>query len=194
MRISAYTIGPLVAAGRRVKHSPARMVPPAAHMRSHAPRYWLKVALVMALSATWPVAAAPEMTATGAAIATGSDVLETTITVEKRLAPVTPAGLGRFAPADRLEAGEEAYYTIQVHNPGKSPVNDVQVTKRMPDGMVYIEGSATGPDCEVQLSTDGGETFAARAAPGPYTHLRWILRQPLPPGATALLRFRATFR
>ncbi len=96
-------------------------------------------------------------------------------------------------PVDRLEAGEEAYYTIRVHNPAKTPASDVQVTKRMPDGMEYIEGSATGPDCEVQFSTDGGETFHARAADGQYTHLRWILRNPLPPGATALLRFRAMF-
>ena len=27
-----------------------------------------------------------------------------------------------------------------------------------------------------------------------YTHIRWQLRNPLAPGATALARFRATFR
>jgi hypothetical protein len=33
-----------------------------------------------------------------------------------------------------------------------------------------------------------------KAPAGGFTHLRWSLRRPLPPGATALLRFRATFR
>jgi uncharacterized repeat protein (TIGR01451 family) len=156
---------------------------------------WLLAALVAVMGVARPAAGEPQLTATGAAIATGSDLLETTIKVEKRLAPAGPEGAaGGFVPAERLDAGEEAYYTIRVRNPGDSPVNEVQITKRMPDGMVYIEGSAVGPACEVQFSSDGGETFEARSANGQYTHLRWNMRRPLPPGATALLRFRATFR
>jgi uncharacterized repeat protein (TIGR01451 family) len=184
----------VVAADRRLTHSPGRMPWMTPKFRPQRPLSWLHAVLVTVLWAAGPVVAAPELTATGAAIATGTDLLETSIIVEKRVSPVGPSGVGRFAPADRLEAGEEAYYTIRVHNPGKSPVSDVQVTKRMPDGMEYIDGSATGPDCEVLFSTDGGETFLVRAADGQYTHLRWILRRPLPPSATALLRFRATFR
>jgi uncharacterized repeat protein (TIGR01451 family) len=134
------------------------------------------------------------MTAMGAAMATGSDILETRIVVE-RLAPAARpgGGAGRFVPAERLVAGEQAYYTIRVRNPGKEPVTDVQVTKRMPDGMKYIEGSAAGPASDVLFSTDGGASFRARPSERNYTHLRWTLRQPLPPGATALLRFRAKF-
>jgi uncharacterized repeat protein (TIGR01451 family) len=150
--------------------------------------------LMLGLSAA-ALADEPELTATGAAIATGSDLLETEIVVEK-LEPADPPSRphARFVPAGRLEAGDEVYYTIRVRNPGTNPVNDVQVTKRMPFGLHYLPGSAKGPACEIQFSADGGKTFAAKPASGEYTHVRWSMKQPLPPGSTALLRFRATFR
>lgn len=137
----------------------------------------------------------PEFNATGAAVATGSDRLETEIVVEK-LEPADSSARPqpRFLPAGRLEAGDEVHYTIRVRNPGNKPVTDVQVTKRLPFGLHYLPGSATGPACDIELSTDGGETFAARPPGGDYTHLRWTMRRPLPPGSTALLRFRAAFR
>jgi uncharacterized repeat protein (TIGR01451 family) len=137
----------------------------------------------------------PEMSAAGAAIATGSDLLETEIAVEK-LEPADPPGrpVARFVPAGRLEAGDEVHYTVRVRNPGKNPVKDVQVTKRMPFGLHYLQGSATGPACDIEFSADAGATFSRRPAQGEYTHVRWSLRRPLAPGATALLRFRATFR
>lgn len=141
------------------------------------------------------MAAEPELTAVGAAIATGSDLLETSIVAERLEPPARPGqGAGRFVPASRLAAGDEVHYTLRVTNPGKAAVTDVQVTKRMPQGLHFIPGSATGPASLVEFSSDGGTTFAARPAGGEFTHLRWSLRRPLPPGATALLRFRATFR
>jgi uncharacterized repeat protein (TIGR01451 family) len=140
-------------------------------------------------------ARAAEITAAGAAVATGSDLLETEIVVEK-LQPADPPSRphARFVPAVRLEAGDEVHYTILVRNPGKSAVTSAQVTKRMPFGLHYLAGSATGPACDIEFSTDGGKTFAARPQDGDYTHVRWTMRQPLPPESTALLRFRATFR
>ncbi|MFO1393286.1 MAG: hypothetical protein U1F09_05930 [Steroidobacteraceae bacterium] len=99
----------------------------------------------------------------------------------------------RFVPAERLQAGEEVYYTIRVTNPGSAPVHDIVVTRRLPYGVDYVRGSAVGPDCKILFSTDGS-TFVAAPRQGTYTHVRWILRQPLVPGATALLRFRAIFR
>jgi uncharacterized repeat protein (TIGR01451 family) len=137
----------------------------------------------------------PELTAAGAAVATGSDLLETEITVEK-LVPADPPArpAARFVPASRLEAGDEVHYTIRLRNPGKNPVTSAQVTKRMPFGMHYLVGSATGPACDIEFSTDGGKTFAARPEEGDYTHVRWTMLRPLPPQSTALLRFRAKFR
>lgn len=164
-----------------------------------APRANRPVALaaLLALLASAPGALAQgaEFSATGAAVATGSDLLETTITVERLLESAHPErSPGRFVPADRLAAGDELHYTIRVRNPGSEAVTGVQVVKRMPEGVQYIAGSAVGPACDVEYSTDGGKTFAAKPSVPKFTHLRWSLHRPLPPGATALLRFRATFR
>ena len=100
------------------------------------------------------------------------------------------------------------HYTVRVRNPGEEPVSDVVVTKRLPFGVRYQTGSATGPACDVEFSVDGGSSFVKpelprtgsgkksvrKPVPAPeYTHVRWVLRRPLAPGATALLRFRAVF-
>jgi uncharacterized repeat protein (TIGR01451 family) len=145
-----------------------------------------------------------------AAVATGSGPLETAIAVETLQVDNGPGDreIRRWAPAQRLNAGDELHYTVRVRNPGEAPVSDVVVTKRLPFGVRYHPGSATGPACKVQFSVDGGLTFAApapsktagarknarTAPPTPeYTHVRWVLEKPLAPGATALLRFRAVF-
>jgi uncharacterized repeat protein (TIGR01451 family) len=152
-------------------------------------------ALLVAAAAAPAAAADPEMTAPGAAIATGSDLLETAIVVERLEPPAQPGrGAGRFVPASRLAAGDEVHNTHRVTNPGKAPVTDVQVTKRLPQGLQFIAGSAAGPSSIVEFSADGGATFLARPKSTEFTHVRWSLRRPLPAGATALLRFRATFR
>jgi len=137
-------------------------------------------------------------------VATGSGPLEVAFVVETLVVEETAGGqeVRRWQPAGRLSAGDEVHYTIRVRNPGKAPVGDVVVTKRLPYGVHYLRGSAAGPACEVQFSVDGGGSFISPAngtrasrkqPPSDYTHVRWILTKPLAPGATALLRFRATF-
>ncbi len=86
----------------------------------------LATGLLLPLVSAAAMAADPEMTAAGAAIATGSDLLETQIVVEK-LEPAEPPErpLPRFVPAGRLEAGDEVHYTVRVRNPTSNPVNDV---------------------------------------------------------------------
>jgi hypothetical protein len=102
-----------VAVGRRLAHSLARMMRLHPHLRSPVSPRRAGVALIAALVAAWPAASAPELSATGAAIATGSDLLETSIVVEKLVPAARPAGgSGRFVAAERLDAGEVAYYTV----------------------------------------------------------------------------------
>jgi uncharacterized repeat protein (TIGR01451 family) len=142
-------------------------------------------------------------------VATASGPVEVTADVERlhqaRARDGTVAA--EFVAAGRVRAGEELHYTLRVRNPGVAPVRDVQVTKRLPFGVRYVDGSAVGPAIKAEFSADGGNRFGpARdlriAAPGQperpaeprdYTHVRWILQRPLAPGATALLRFRAHF-
>ena len=127
---------------------------------------------------------------------TGSGPLETEIVLEGLVSEERANGTKekRFVEARRLEAGEEIYYTIRVRNPGKEPVTDIVVTKRMPFGVDYVTGSAAGPACDVEFSADNGATFSPGGKSGEFTHVRWVFQRPLAPGATALLRFRATFR
>jgi len=144
------------------------------------------------------------------AVATGSGPLETTILVETLQVETGPGDreIRHWAAASRLDAGDEVHYTIKVRNPGEQAVTDIVVTKRLPFGVRYQAGTAAGPACKIQFSTDGGSTFKApeptrntaatrrnaRPTPVPdYTHVRWILEKPLAPKATALLRFRAVF-
>jgi uncharacterized repeat protein (TIGR01451 family) len=150
--------------------------------------------LLLALAATALAEPGAEMTAVGDAVASGSDLLETTIVVERLNIPDGPAARPRFEVAERLAAGDEVHYTIEVRNPGSRPVTGVRVTKRMPAGVQFVAGSATGPASQIEYSADGGTTFARRLPEGGPTHLRWTLDRPLPPDSTALLRFRAVFR
>jgi uncharacterized repeat protein (TIGR01451 family) len=165
---------------------------------------WLSVAAV-GLAPTRSPAGDDE--ALPAAQATGQGGhLETSIVAEKLLVPrgSSDGDGGRWVPAQRLSAGDEVHYTVRVLNPGEEAVTEVVVTKRLPFGVRYEPGSATGPGCRIELSADGGQSFATpdlpRGKTGPrkpatieYTHVRWIMSRPLAPGATALLRFRATF-
>lgn len=109
----------------------------------------------------------------------------------------------RLAPASRLTQGQVVYYTVRITNPTPVFANKVQVSQLIPANTTYLPGSAAGPGAEVEFSIDGGQTFArpedlkqsdgTRAPPERYTHIRWTMRNPLAPGATALARFRATF-
>jgi uncharacterized repeat protein (TIGR01451 family) len=110
----------------------------------------------------------------------------------------------RMVPATQLAQGQVVYYTVRITNPTPVFANKVQVSQMIPANTTYLAGSAGGPGADVEFSIDGGRSFApaaelkladgvTRAPPGRYTHIRWRLRNPLAPGATALARFRATF-
>ena len=112
----------------------------------------------------------------------------------------------RFVPARMLEQGQVVYYTLRITNQTTVPLRNVAVVQPVPANTTYLADSASGPGADVSFSVDG-RTFSAAdslmidtegtkqlAQATQYTHIRWQLRNPLAPGATALARFRATFR
>jgi uncharacterized repeat protein (TIGR01451 family) len=101
-----------------------------------------------------------------------------------------------FALAQQLRIGDEICYTLRVRNDTLEPIAAPVIVKSIPRNTEYIFDSAVGPAALVSVSADGGSTFvaAADAASAELTHLRWQLKHPLAPGATALLRFRGVFR
>jgi len=113
----------------------------------------------------------------------------------------------RFVPARLLEQGQVVYYTLRITNQTTVPLRNVAVVQAVPANTTYLADSASGPGAAVSFSVDGGQTFgpadslqievegSKQLARAPqYTHIRWQLRNALAPGATALARFRATFR
>jgi uncharacterized repeat protein (TIGR01451 family) len=113
----------------------------------------------------------------------------------------------RFVPARLLEQGQVVYYTLRITNQSTVPLRNVAVVQPVPANTTYLADSAAGPGAAVSFSVDGGKTFGPAdslmievegskqlAQTSQYTHIRWQLRNPLAPGATALARFRATFR
>jgi len=127
----------------------------------------------------------------------------------------------RFMPATSLHQGQEIFYTVRIRNPAVEPATDVEVMQRIPANTNYVPNSAAGPGVDIDISADGGLTFAKEgqltvvdqsalalmqatnldraaltrpARPTDYTTIRWRLRDPLAPGAVALARFRAVFR
>lgn len=171
---------------------------------------WGATLLAVASALAGPSRAAEALDAQNAPVAVGTGPLAVQIAVETLAIEPGPGAQAtrNWVPAGRLRAGDEVHYTIRVSNPGRKPVSNIVVTKRLPFGVHYVRGSAVGPACTVQFSIDGGATFARptplTAAPvrkrtsrktgsADYTHVRWIFGYPLSPNATALLRFRATF-
>ena len=92
-------------------------------------------------------------------------------------APGRPRGDALRRRRDRLEAGDEVYYTIRVRNPGKEPVTDIVVTKRMPFGVHYVARLGCGPGLRrrVLAPTTARRTSPRAARPREYTHVRWTL-------------------
>jgi uncharacterized repeat protein (TIGR01451 family) len=174
-------------------------------------RLWPGIALVLLLGTQWgPVGAQQSPAAVQTLTESLADPLEVTAIAEQRVVEPTPNGgtVVRYVPASQVRLGEQVHYTLQVRNVSPAAVDDAVVVRALPHNTRYVTGSAVGPGADVSFSIDGGATFAAaqrltintyvgpprRATADEYTHIRWRLRHPLAPGATALLRFRAEFR
>jgi uncharacterized repeat protein (TIGR01451 family) len=127
--------------------------------------------------------------------------------VEKTVVAADGSKQTKLVPAALVPPGGEIVYTVKFENAGDKPANDVVVTNPVPEHMRYVANSAGGPGTEVTYSVDGGKSYAAperlnvrgpegeRAATADdYTHLRFRLTNPLPPGQVAYARFRATVK
>lgn len=107
-------------------------------------------------------------------------------------------------PADKVPPGGVVIYVNTFSNTGKEPRENLVVTSPIPASTEYIPGSAEGMGADVAFSVDGGKSFAPPAAltvidpklgkrpaaPSEYTHVRWMLREPLKPGASGIVEFR----
>lgn len=127
--------------------------------------------------------------------------------VEKTVVAADGSKQTKLVPAALVPPGGEVVYTVKFENAGAQPATDVVVTNPVPEHTRFVANSAAGPGTEVTYSVDGGKSFApadrlnVRGADGEraataddYTHLRFRLVNPLPPGQVAYARFRTVVK
>lgn len=138
------------------------------------------------------------------------DVAEPVPTLESAWVVGTEAGGERLVSGRRPAGAEQRLYTARFRYEGTRPAPRLRIVLEIPAGMQYIAGSALGPGAEVSYSVDGGQNFSAPgelalptnpddpesprrpATAADYTHIRWELPGPHPPGLAGLVSYRAS--
>lgn len=123
-------------------------------------------------------------------------------------ANVTAAETGRDAPEGLALPGDVIEYSLLFTNVTDVEVLNVQFTDPLPEGVVYVLGTASADrsDVTVDYSIDGGTDWSEAPEievaqpdgrmvlqPAPaeaYTHIRWTVTGPVAVGAQVTARFR----
>ena len=104
--------------------------------------------------------------------------------------------------------GDVVRYSMVFTNTTTGAITNVKLDNPLPAGLQYVAGSArsTRADAPAEFSADGGRTFAAQpmetvvvnggrtTRPVPaerYTHVRWVIRGAVAPGATVTAEYAA---
>ncbi len=110
--------------------------------------------------------------------------------------------------ASALLPGDVVRYRLRFTNVTDDSVRQIVFNNRMPPGLRYVDGSASGDrdDLRVEYSIDGGKSYSTRpmitetiegevvtrpAPPESYTHIRWTVSGWLAPAAQVTAEFRA---
>lgn len=116
-----------------------------------------------------------------------------------------------LTPALRTGPGDTLVYRISCTNRGDAPARDASVVDAIPAGTRLVPDSWEAAGAEFSVSVDGGRTWSGypvttrvtradgTTADRPvddaaYTHVRWIAKEPLAPGATRSAVFKVTVR
>jgi uncharacterized repeat protein (TIGR01451 family) len=112
----------------------------------------------------------------------------------------------KMVTAKSFTPGETIHYTILYRNKGDEDATKVVLSDPIPEGCLYVPGSATDIG-EVAFSIDGGKTYnkpalltyevkganGARekrvASPEQYSHIRWVIER-IPAGSNGKVSFQ----
>lgn len=102
--------------------------------------------------------------------------------------------------------GDEIRYTLVFTNVQAAPVKNIQFVDPIPQGLVYVPGSATASQpVRIGYSIDGGKIYTSQPMivvidngkkvekPAPremYTHVRWTVLSSVAPGAQVTAELR----
>jgi uncharacterized repeat protein (TIGR01451 family) len=114
-------------------------------------------------------------------------------------------------PVAASRPGDVIVYTIAYRNRATAAIVDASVVDPVPAGTVYVLASAEGADTQVTCSIDGGRSYQAppvtarvkapdgseKSVPVPaarYTHIKWVIGKPVPPGSSGQVSMKVTVR
>jgi uncharacterized repeat protein (TIGR01451 family) len=111
-------------------------------------------------------------------------------------------------PAAQVIPGTQVIFTTAYENTSDQVAENAVITNPLPEHMLYMEGTALGAHARITFSVDQGNSFAipsdlfimdaaGRKYPAlakDYTHVRWTIERPLPPGAVGEVSFRAVLQ
>ena len=113
--------------------------------------------------------------------------------------------------ATTVNSGEIIFYTLNYVNSGDDAATDAVLDDPIPQGTVYVDGSAFGKDADITFSIDGGKTFKKPslltyeiklpdgkvekkiASPEQYTNIRWTINT-IPAGGKGQVGFRVKMK
>lgn len=126
-------------------------------------------------------------------------VIESRITVEKPVLDAAGKRIVKIAPANTAVPGDILIYTLIYSNPAAEPAANFNIKYPLPQGLVFVDTDTPG----ATVSVDGGNSFGVLAEltvtkagvtrparPYDVTHVRYLIADNVPPGATGELRFR----
>ena len=135
-------------------------------------------------------------------------VISATILPSEQTRPQTIDALDR--DPDRVALGDVVEYRLVFTNITGNPVNNIQFTDPLPEGMYYLQGTAGADreDVDVEFSLDGGTSYSEQpmvevvvegrtelrpASPEVYTNIRWTVHGEVQPDASVTADFQVRF-
>ena len=112
---------------------------------------------------------------------------------------------------NRVTRGDVVEYRLVFTNITGRPVDNIQFTDPLPEGMHYLQGTAGADreDVDVEFSLDGGTSYSEQpmvevvvegrtelrpASPEVYTNIRWTVHGEVQPDASVTAAFQVRFR
>ncbi|MEM7661425.1 MAG: hypothetical protein AAF292_04185 [Pseudomonadota bacterium] len=114
-----------------------------------------------------------------------------------------------YQSAERVAPGDTLFYHIDYDNGSGEAAENVELVMAVPAEVNYLENTANSGDLATELafSVDNGESFSPRrelqvvengggrlASASDITHIRWTFADPVAPGTSGKVSFRATVR
>jgi len=144
--------------------------------------------------------------------AVAKPLVSVSITAEKEVTVVKSGQKStKKVAANKIDVGDVVFYTVNYLNSGDEAATGAVLDDPIPQGTVYLPGSAFGAGAEITFSIDGGKSFKKpslliyevknpngsvekrTASPEEYTHIRWVISR-IDAGARGTVGFQVKIK